>query len=57
MKFNCLNPKELLEKTKELEIKMVDLRFTDMLGTTHHITIPNKFLVFYQNLFGYFLIA
>ena len=23
---------------------MVDLRFTDMPGTTHHITIPIKFL-------------
>ena len=44
MKFNCTTPEELLKKTKDLEIKMVDLRFTDMPGTTHHITIPIKFL-------------
>ena len=44
MKFNCATPEELLKKIKDLNIKMVDLRFTDMPGTTHHITIPIKFL-------------
>ena len=44
MKFNCSTPKELMSKTKDLDIKMIDLRFTDMPGTTHHITIPIKFL-------------
>ena len=44
MKFNCSTPKELMSKTKDLDLKMVDLRFTDMPGTTHHITIPIKFL-------------
>ena len=44
MKFNCSTPAELLKEIKDLEIKMVDMRFTDMPGTTHHITIPIKFL-------------
>ena len=29
---------------KDLDIKMIDMRFTDMPGTTHHITVPIKFL-------------
>jgi glutamine synthetase len=44
MKFNCTTPSELIKKIKDLDIKMVDLRFTDMPGTTHHITVPIKFL-------------
>ena len=44
MKFNCSTPSELLKEIKDLEIKMVDMRFTDMPGTTHHFTIPIKFL-------------
>ena len=44
MKFDCQNPKELMSKTKDLDLKMIDLRFTDMPGTTHHITIPIRFL-------------
>ena len=44
MRFNCKTPVELLKRIKELDIKMVDLRFTDMPGTTHHITVPIKFL-------------
>ena len=44
MKFNCSTPSELLKEIKGLEIKMVDMRFTDMPGTTHHFTIPIKFL-------------
>jgi glutamine synthetase len=44
MKFNCKSPKELLNKIKDIDIKMVDMRFTDMPGTTHHITVPSKFL-------------
>ena len=44
MKFNCSTPAELLKEIKDLDIKMVDMRFTDMPGTTHHFTIPVKFL-------------
>ena len=44
MKFNCLTPSELLKEIKDLDVKMVDMRFTDMPGTTHHFTIPIKFL-------------
>ena len=44
MKFNCSTPTELLKEIKDLDIKMVDMRFTDMPGTTHHFTIPVKFL-------------
>ena len=44
MKFYCTTPKELLIKIKNLDIKMVDMRFTDIPGTTHHITVPIKFL-------------
>ena len=44
MKYNCKTPKELLKKIKNDEIKMVDLRFTDMPGSTHHISIPIKYL-------------
>ena len=40
MKFDYNNPKELLKAIKELDIMMVDLRFTDMPGTTQHFTIP-----------------
>ena len=44
MKYDCKTPKELLKKIKNEEIKMVDLRFTDMPGSTHHISIPIKYL-------------
>ena len=44
MKYNCKTPKELLKKIKNNGIKMVDLRFTDMPGSTHHISIPIKYL-------------
>ena len=44
MKFNCSTPSDLLKEIKDHEIKMVDMRFTDMPGTTHHFTIPIKFL-------------
>ncbi|MDB2349574.1 type I glutamate--ammonia ligase [Alphaproteobacteria bacterium] len=44
MKFNCSTPAELLKEIKDLDVKMVDMRFTDMPGTTHHFTIPIKFL-------------
>ena len=49
MKFNCSTLKELMSKTKDLDLKMVDLRFTDIPGTTHHIKIPIKF--FNEDLF------
>ena len=44
MKFSCSTPDELLKEIKDLDIKMADLRFTDMPGTTQHFTIPIKFL-------------
>ena len=43
MKFDCKTPKELLKKIKNQDIKMVDLRFTDLPGSTHHISIPIKY--------------
>ena len=44
MRFNSKNLKELLESTKKLDLKMVDLRFTDMFGTMQHFTVPIKYL-------------
>ena len=44
MKFNCKRPEELIKEIENHDIKMIDLRFTDMPGTTHHITVPSKFL-------------
>ncbi len=44
MKFDCKSPKELLNKIKDLNINMVDLRFTDLPGTTQHFTIPISYL-------------
>ena len=44
MKYNCKTPKELIKKVKNDNIKMVDLRFTDLPGSTHHISIPVKYL-------------
>ena len=43
MKFDCKNYNELFSSIKELDVKMVDLRFTDLPGTTQHFTIPIKF--------------
>ena len=34
------NPKEVVELIQRENIKFVDLRFTDMFGTWHHITFP-----------------
>ena len=44
MKFNCKTPSELIKQIKDLDIKMADMRFTDIPGTAHHITVPIKFL-------------
>ena len=44
MKFNCNNYRELLNSIKDLDIKMVDLRFIDMPGTMQHFTVPIKYL-------------
>ena len=33
-------PKELLSWAKSEGVEYVDIRFTDMLGTTHHFTMP-----------------
>jgi len=35
-----MTPKEVLALCREKDVKAVDLRFTDMLGTWHHFTIP-----------------
>ena len=40
MKFDYKDALELLKAIKELDIKMVDLRFTDLPGTAQHFTIP-----------------
>ena len=50
MKYNCKTPKELLKKIKNEDIKMVDLRFTDLPGSTHHISIPFKYLSFVSSI-------
>ncbi len=44
MKFNFKNTKELLDSIKKLDIKMVDLRFTDIPGTLQHFTVPIRYL-------------
>ncbi len=44
MKFDYNNPVDLLKSIKDLDVKMVDLRFTDIPGTIQHFTIPLKFL-------------
>ena len=49
MKFDCSTPKELIEKVKNLDLKIIDLRFTDMPGSTHHISLPIRYLK--ENLF------
>ena len=43
MKINCSTTAELFKATKNLDIKMIDMRFTDIPGTTQHFTIPIKF--------------
>ena len=32
MKFNCKTPSELIKQIKDLDIKMADMRFTDIPG-------------------------
>ena len=44
MKFDCNNSNDLLKSIKDLDVKMVDLRFTDIPGTMQHFTVPIKFL-------------
>ena len=43
MKINCSTTAELFKVIKDLDIKMIDMRFTDIPGTTQHFTIPIKF--------------
>ena len=44
MKLECKTFNELSKSVNDLDIKMIDLRFTDIPGTTQHFTIPTKFL-------------
>ena len=44
MKFNSRTLSDLKKSIKDLDIKMVDLRFTDLMGTLQHFTVPIKFL-------------
>ena len=44
MKLKSSTPKDLMSEIKNMDIKMVDMRFTDIPGTTQHFTIPIKFL-------------
>ena len=44
MKLKSLTPKDLMSEIKGMDIKMADIRFTDIPGTTQHFTIPIKFL-------------
>ena len=50
MKINCNSPSDLLKKVADLDLKMVDLRFTDVPGTTQHFTIPISYLE--ENIFN-----
>ena len=38
MKLKSSTPKDLMSEIKDMDIKMVDMRFTDMPGTTQHFT-------------------
>ena len=44
MKLKSSTPKDLMSEIKDMDIKMADIRFTDIPGTTQHFTIPIKFL-------------
>ena len=44
MKLKSTTPKDIMSDIKDMDIKMIDMRFTDMPGTTQHFTIPIKFL-------------
>ena len=44
MKLKSKSTKDLISEVKDMDIKMIDLRFTDMPGSTHHISIPIKYL-------------
>ena len=46
MKLKSSTPKDLMSEIKDMDIKMVDMRFTDIPGTTQHFTIPIKFMIF-----------
>jgi len=37
---NTLNPKELIAKCREKDVKAIDMRFMDFIGLWQHITIP-----------------
>ncbi len=45
------SPKELIEKIKAEKIEFVDIRFTDMLGTMQHFTMPSHQID--ENVFSY----
>tara|TARA_B100000686_G_scaffold188266_1_gene194985 strand:+ start:582 stop:2012 length:1431 start_codon:yes stop_codon:yes gene_type:complete len=44
MRINYNNISKLLDSIKNLDIKMIDLRFIDIPGTAQHFTIPIKYL-------------
>ena len=44
MRINYNNISELLDAIKNLDIKMIDLRFIDIPGTEQHFTIPINYL-------------
>ena len=48
MKLKSLTPKDLMSEIKGMDIKMADIRFTDIPGTTQHFTIPIKFKYFHN---------
>ena len=49
MKFNCSKPSELIKEIKDLEIKMVDMRFTDVPGTSFGDSAENFIRISYAN--------
>jgi glutamine synthetase len=40
MALNCKNPEDVLRAIKDHEVKIVDLRLTDLLGSWQHFSVP-----------------
>ena len=40
MALNCTKPDDVLRAIKDHEVKIVDLRFTDLIGTWQHFSVP-----------------
>jgi len=40
MFLNCTNAEGVLKSIKDKDVKMIDLRFTDLVGTWQHFSVP-----------------